>query len=66
MRVKLEKIDELPVIDGMRALPQIIKFIVDTVVGEDRIIFIHFLRSSYTRKLQIKIQVCTTKIILYW
>ena len=37
LRVKLKKIDEMPVVNGICALTQIVKMFGDTVVGEDRI-----------------------------
>ena len=37
LRVKLKKIDEMPVVNGICALTQIVKLFGDTVVGEDRI-----------------------------
>ena len=37
LRVKLTKVDEMPVIDGICAIPQIIRLIGDIMAGEDRI-----------------------------
>ena len=37
LRVKLKKIDEMPVVNGICALMQIVKLFGDTVVGEDRV-----------------------------
>ena len=37
LRVELKKIDEMPVVNGICALTQIVKLFGDTVVGEDRI-----------------------------
>ena len=34
---KLKKIDEMPVVNGICALMQIIKLFGDTMVGEDRV-----------------------------
>ena len=37
LRIKLKKIDEMPVINDICALTQIVKLFGDTVVGEDRV-----------------------------